>query len=383
MAFPVPPPGAWGVESRDRGGAFLPVSLSWNPERSPAVVAFPALSALISLACAVVIARDAIRRPRPDKLAWVVAFAVFTIAAGAEVVGALGEWTPALVRIYYLTGAVLVVGYLALGELYLLAAKRIAAFAPGATLLLTAMSAVVVFNAAVDQTRLPTDGWEAIDREPALVALAATINGLGTIIIVGGALYSAWRFRRLGIQRQRMIGCLLIAAGTLVVATGGTLTRFGHREYLYIAMAAGAAVIFAGYLETRRPDAPRLAETAPGAELVAPHDGRGALVSLPAIRANHRPAAPAGDPAVSFVETHFLPLADAALAEACRTWSVERPVADAFTREEARRVWALRLRLPPAAQAVFDAHSVPAQLQLAELYHDVLAPGGTVAAGNG
>ena len=30
-----------------------------------------------------------------------------------------------------------------------------------------------------------------------------------------------------------------IAAGAMIVAMGGTLTRFGHREYLYLAMAAG------------------------------------------------------------------------------------------------------------------------------------------------
>ncbi|MDP9363257.1 MAG: hypothetical protein M3Q10_03315, partial [Chloroflexota bacterium] len=56
-------------------------------------------------------------------------------------------------------------------------------------------------------------------------------------------------------------------------------------------------------------------------------------------------------------------------------WSVEPRAATRFEREDARRVWALRLRLSPAGQAAFDALSVPARVQLAELYDEVLAPG--------
>ncbi|MER3438290.1 MAG: hypothetical protein C4346_12295, partial [Chloroflexota bacterium] len=307
------------------------------------MVALPAFSALISLACALVIGWDALRRPRPDKIAWTLAFAIFAAAAGAEVVGSLAGWTATLARVYYLTGAVSVVGYLALGELYLLAAKRIERYAPGITLLITAAAITLVWSAPVDAERLATDGWEAIERGPALIALAVTLNGLGTLVLVGGALYSAWRFRRLGTHRHRMIGCLLIALGTLTVAAGGTLTRLGQREYLYIAMSAGVAMIFAGYLETRRPDA--RPASVPGER--ARQARRVAL--QPATGGNGRFASGDAlvDPAIAYIEQVLLPLDDEALSEMCRVWSVPRPDTDAFSREEARRVWALRLRLTP------------------------------------
>ncbi len=334
------------------------------------MVVLPAFSALVSLACALVIVRDALRRPRPDKIAWAIAFAIFAAAAAAEVAGSLAGWTVTLARVYYLTGAVLVVGYLALGELYLLAARRIAPVAPGITLLITAAAITLVWSAPIDAERLATDGWEAIERGPALIALAVAINSLGTIILVGGALYSAWRFRRLGTHRHRMLGCLLIALGTLTVAAGGTLTRFREREYLYIAMSIGVAIIFAGYLETRRPD--ERAAKAPPDQVMHP----GVATMRPAARTNGRVASGpvSADPAIAYLEHVLLPLDDDALSEACRVWSVPRPGADAFNREEARRVWALRLRLSPEAQAMFDAHSVPVRLQVAELYHDVLLP---------
>lgn len=337
------------------------------------MVALPAIACFISLTCALVIARDAMRRPRPDKLAWVVAFAVFAIAAGTEVAGSLTGWTPTLARVYYLTGAVLVVAYLALGELYLLAGRRIARFAPGATLLVTAVAAAVVFGAGVDSSRLAHDGWEAIARGPALKALAISLNAAGTLVVIGGALYSAWRFRRLGTHRHRMIGCVLIAAGTLVAASGGTLTRLGHREYLYVGIAAGVAIIFAGYLETRRPEPSTLSATATPS---VARNGRRIRVSLTPSRANgHHEGL--GDPAIAFIESRFLPLDDEALSEACRIWSVPRQDADAFTRDEARRVWMLRLRLSREGQTQFDALSIPAKRQVAELYHEVLSAAGS------
>ena len=352
------------------------------------MVVVAAAAALISLACALTVAGDAVRRPRPDKLAWAVAFAVFAVAAGAEVVGAVWGWSAPLARLYYLAGATLVVGYLAVGELYLLAPRRIAAVAPGATMLVTALAAAVVLDAPVDAARLEADGWRALERGPALIALAAGINTLGTVVLVGGALWSAWRFRRLGVQRHRTIGCILIAVGTLLVAAGGTLTRFGREEYLYLAMATGVAVIYAGYLEARRPDhgarpttAADAAELDPAAVALSqppPAPGRrGTLVRLPTPRATGQAARePAtADPAIAFVEERLLPLDDAALAAACRAWSAERMAVDRVSREEARRAWALRLRLSPAGRAAFDAHGAPARLQLAELYHEVLAPG--------
>ena len=89
-------------------------------------------------------------------------------AAACEAIGSLGEWSAPLVRVYYLTGAVLVVGYLALGELYLLAGRKIARFAPGVAMLVTAFAAALVFNAPVDESKLAHDGWEALETSTAI-----------------------------------------------------------------------------------------------------------------------------------------------------------------------------------------------------------------------
>ncbi|MCC6791682.1 MAG: hypothetical protein IT336_08360 [Thermomicrobiales bacterium] len=340
------------------------------------MVVFPAVSALISLICAGVIARDAIARPRPDKIAWTIAFAIFAVAAASEVVGSLSDWTPTLVRVYYLTGAVLVVGYLALGELYLVAGNRIHRFAPGVTLLVTAVAATVVLNANVDEARLDADGWEAIERGAALKTLAIGINSIGTLVIVGGLVYSAWRFKKLGIQRNRMIGCLLIALGTIAVGMGGTLTRFGQHEYLYIAMSVGVAIIFAGYLQTRRAVSGQPPAVSRQPSEIAPQPAPSAPVRAPvAVGTNgHHPGPSAAGPGIAFLEARLRDLDDAELSGLCRVWSVAPTEADAFSREEARRAWVLRSRLTVEGQARFDALPVPVRIQVTVFYFDVMEP---------
>jgi hypothetical protein len=333
------------------------------------VIALPAAAALIAAICAAIVGWDALRRPRPERVIWAGAFLLFMVAAACEVIGSAIGWSPILVRVYYLTGAVLVVGALALGELYFLLPGRMPAITPGVSLLLVALSATAVWSAPIDWARLPTAGWQALERGPFLVALAATLNAGGTILLTGGALYSAWKLRAAGGSGQRAAGCLLIAIGTVVVASGGTLTRFGRPEYLYLPMTLGIAIIFSGVVVTRRPQS-------------APVTTRGApLIPLPARPRSLRPVSADGDEGPRYVVERLLPLDDAGIAEACRRWSATPMDGDAMNRIQARQVWALRLALPEGARPRFDALPIGVQAQLAELFAEVWSAGTAIARG--
>ena len=217
------------------------------------MVIFPLIASILAFICCLMVLRDYLARPKPAGITWTIAFAIFGIAALAEVVGSIVGWNAPLARLYYVLGATLVVGYLAVGELYLLMRRSWADKAAGLMLVLTALAIALVLDAPVTGD-LASDGWQALDRGAGLTALTIGINSGGTLVLVGGLVYSALSFRRRGIMRNRMLGCLLIAAGTLTAASGGTLTRLGSRQYLYIAMSIGIALIFAGYMRTRRPD---------------------------------------------------------------------------------------------------------------------------------
>jgi len=341
------------------------------------MIALPAAAAAIAALCAAFVGWDALRRPRPERVSWAVAFLLFTAAALCEVVGAARGWTPTLARTYYLAGAVLVVGVLALGELYLLLPRRMPAITPGVSLLIVAVAATAVWSAPIDSARIPAVGWQALERGPFLVALAAIINAGGTIMLVGGALYSAWKLRVGGGSGRRAAGCVLIAVGTIAVALGGTLTRFGRPEYLYLTMALGIAIIFAGVVLTRQPLSAR-SMTRHAADSRHDRDTeppRAQLIPLSSWSPSERPDNAETNEGIRFVLERLLSLDDGEIAETCRRWSATPIEGDVMNRLQARQIWALRLALPERGRSRFDALPISVQIQLAEIYTEVWSAG--------
>jgi hypothetical protein len=344
---------------------------------SPPVIALPAVTAVIAALCAAFVGWDALRRPSPERVIWAAAFLLFTAAAVCEVVGSVMGWTATLARVYYLAGAVLVVGVLALGELYLLRPRRMPSITLGISLLIVAVAATAVWSAPIDAARLPAVGWQALERGPFLVALAATINAGGTVVLVGGALYSAWKLRAASGSGQRAAGCVLIAVGTITVALGGTLSRFGRPEYLYLTMALGIAIIFAGVVLTRQPMAAQ-SMTRHAADTWHEQDAasrRARLIPLSPRPRSGQPDNATSNEGIRFVVERLLSLDDSEIAEACRRWSATPIDGDAMNRPQARQVWALRLALPERARPRFDALPIGVQAQLAEIYTEVWSDG--------
>ena len=65
---------------------------------------------------------------------------------------------------------------------------------------------------------------------------------------MGGAIYSAFLFWRKKILANRMYGNILIAAGALSPAMGGTFLRAGLVDMLYLSELVGAVLMFAGFV---------------------------------------------------------------------------------------------------------------------------------------
>lgn len=225
------------------------------------MVAFPSLATIISLICASLATRRYVARHRPYELSWAIAFGFFALGAGAATVGYLVGWTPLLVRLFYASGAILTTAFLGLGSLSLLLGARFDRWGPGTMLIVTALTFASVFNTPVDPARLG-EAWYALQTaETPTRALAIVANSFGATVVVAGALYSVSVGLRRGMPRERAFGVLLIAIGTLVVASGSSLVRlFGATAFLFVAMAPGVAIIMAGYLLANR--APRSAALA-------------------------------------------------------------------------------------------------------------------------
>jgi drug/metabolite transporter (DMT)-like permease len=72
-------------------------------------------------------------------------------------------------------------------------------------------------------------------------------NTYGLIFLVGGAAWSAIQYARKQGTSNRVLGNWLIALGGLLPAIGGTFTRLGFVEALFLTEFAGILLIWAGY----------------------------------------------------------------------------------------------------------------------------------------
>jgi hypothetical protein len=82
-----------------------------------------------------------------------------------------------------------------------------------------------------------------------IIILTILLNIYGTLTLVGGAVYSAFIFWRKHVLFNRMIGNILIAAGALLPAIGGTFIRMGLPDFLYLSEFLGAILMYVGFLQ--------------------------------------------------------------------------------------------------------------------------------------
>ena len=77
-------------------------------------------------------------------------------------------------------------------------------------------------------------------------AFSPLLNLYGFVFLFGGAVYSAIRYFAVEKGRARFLG-ILIAIGALLPGIGGSFTRFGYVEVLYVTELIGLSFIYFGY----------------------------------------------------------------------------------------------------------------------------------------
>ena len=209
-------------------------------------VALATTAALVATAFAMSTFERWLAKRRRHELAWSVALTFFALASLALAAGAAMGWNDVSFRLFYLFGAIVNVPFLALGTVYLLGGERRGDRWAAFVSLLAAFAAGVVLTAPL-RAPIPADelvqGSEVFGPLPRI--LAATCSGVAALVIFGGALWSAWRYRR-----GRMLWAnLLIAAGTLVLSSSGLFNSvLGEMDAFAVSLAIGITIIFSGFL---------------------------------------------------------------------------------------------------------------------------------------
>jgi hypothetical protein len=220
---------------------------------------FPLAAAAIAFVFALRLGDLVRRKQRPQDVAWFFAMLMFAVASFAMFLGVLLGWTAAGFRTYWLFGAVLNVPFLFVGETYLLFGRRIWAHLIAAlTVVLAVYATVVVLRAPINEAAL--DATLPLGKDvfgsTAAHGLAQIYGNTAYGLLLLGLLWSMFSMRGRPELKDQMNGILLIAVGASVVAVGsGIGAAFGIVALFSVGLAAGIAVMFAGFLRASRPRA--------------------------------------------------------------------------------------------------------------------------------
>jgi hypothetical protein len=214
----------------------------------------PYLSTVITFAFIVAVYNRYRQRGGTHLLLWAIGLFFYGLGTLSEVILSL-TFNVLVLKIWYLSGAMLTAAWLGMGSVHLLIRKG--STAQITTWVLTAVSALALIlillaptlNAAYD-TALPVSVQykDTLTRGGITILLTILLNIYGTLTLVGGAIYSAFLFWRKKVLANRMFGNILIAAGALSPAMGGSLLKAGLTDMLYISEFVGAILMFIGFM---------------------------------------------------------------------------------------------------------------------------------------
>jgi hypothetical protein len=214
----------------------------------------PFLTTVVTLAFTVAVLLRYKRRGGLHLLLWGFGLALYAAGTFSEAWLAVA-WSPFILRLWYLSGAMLTAAWLGQGTIHLLVRR------PGVALSLTGVLAAVSFVAAFGVFAAPISSVpydlvapasaqyrEILLRPGWITGLTVALNVYGSVGLIGGALWSAWLFWRKRVLPHRVMGNVLIAAGALMPASAGSMIKAGVGDWLYVSELLGALLMFAGFM---------------------------------------------------------------------------------------------------------------------------------------
>ena len=180
--------------------------------------------------------------------------AVYGVGTFTEAWTTLFGWNPFIFQSWYISGALLGGAPLAQGTVYLLLKRRTAHLLTAALILYVLVASVAVVLAPIDLAAVEPHrltgrvfGWQWVR------LFSPAVNLYAVVFLIGGAVLSALRYSLDPATRHRMYANILIAIGAILPGIGGTATRMGHTEVLYVTELIGLVLTWIGYRISVRP----------------------------------------------------------------------------------------------------------------------------------
>lgn len=179
---------------------------------------------------------------------WTIGVLTFGLGTLAESLNVLIGWHPVNVKYWYIVGALLGGFPLAQGSVYLLMNRKFADVTTWFYCILISIAAVCIILTPIT---LPPDFdyklTGAVFEWKWVRYFSPFINIYAFIFLVGGAIWSAIKYYRAADKPARFKGNVFIAIGGLLPGIGGTFTRMGHVNVLFVTELIGLVLIYVGY----------------------------------------------------------------------------------------------------------------------------------------
>jgi len=223
----------------------------------PFIHYLPVATTLLSLCfSAVIFRRYSLKGGGNHLLWWSLGVFVYGLGTASEAYFTLWGWSNVVFRIWYVVGALMGGVLLAQGTVWLLLKRRTAVRLSTVLVVVLTFTTGFVLASPLNLSRanphLPNGDvfvWQWVRY------FSPFINTYALIFLVGGAIYSAWKFYGLSVDRgskqayfkDKYIGNLFIASGALLPGLGGLSSRLGYTEILYLTEICGLFLIWIGY----------------------------------------------------------------------------------------------------------------------------------------
>ncbi len=202
-------------------------------------------------------------RENPERLHllwWAIGIASYGVGTFTEATTTLAGWNEPTFRAWYISGALLGGAPLAQGTVYLLLGRKTAHVLTTLLIAYVIVASVFVVLSPIDYSQVEAHRltgrvlqWQWVR------AFSPVVNLYAVVFLIGGAILSALRYSTDPATRHRVYANILIAAGAILPGIGGTATRMGYVEVLYVTELAGLLLTWTGYrMSVRRMPAPQV-----------------------------------------------------------------------------------------------------------------------------
>lgn len=179
---------------------------------------------------------------------WLIGVLTYGAGTFTESFNTLNGWTETNFRWWYITGALLGGAPLAQGSVYLLMNKKSANILSALLIISVVLASVFVLLSPINYASVEPDRmsgkvfvWQWVR------AFSPFINIYAVAFLVGGAIISAIKYFKKTGTSARFWGNLLIAIGAILPGIGGSFTRLGYVEVLYVTEFLGLSIIMVAY----------------------------------------------------------------------------------------------------------------------------------------